>query len=247
MPDAYYDWEEVCQEADWAALGEQLRGRLLHLLADTSKRRGEEHLALFAKFASDANLAEVVSKFISSEPSLSSNAEDQKIKILENLARLRVQLRFVLGNCIVLYCVVLYIKHSINKISIELSCVRTLTLDSCATNMGKLNGLVVQIARALEQLVAVVGCDLHLLQFMLTNGIAASFRDKSQSTDEIHCLQGVYKAAYLLGLNWKEHCAAMDVFYEEQEESWQKGSMVQWFNGFNGFYSTKRNYRQIQK
>jgi hypothetical protein len=151
---------------------------------------------MFVKYSDTATLEEVVSKFISSEPSLSGSADDQKRKIIDNLKRMKV----------------------------SLSSVRSLTLDSCKTNMGNVNGLVMQIAREIEQLVIVVGCDLHILQFMLTNGINASFRDKSSTTDELHCLQAVYKAAYLLGLNWKEHSGYMHVFFTQQSEEWQRNN-----------------------
>jgi hypothetical protein len=89
MPDCCANWEEIAQESDWETLGVKMKNVIYHLLVDCSKRRGEEHMSMFARYA---DKDKVLSHFVSSTPADTVNAPDQLKTMLEHLSRLKVDL-----------------------------------------------------------------------------------------------------------------------------------------------------------
>jgi len=98
--------------------------------------------------------------------------------------------------------------------------VTTLTVDNCSANLGMTTGMAVLLAALLGHALVVVGCDLHVLQVMLVNGIAAAFGKGEILSNEIHPTQTIFKMAYLLGDNWSRWRAQMTVFSEKQSPAW---------------------------
>lgn len=91
----------------------------------------------------------------------------------------------------------------------------SITLDNCATNLGCSGGVGVLLATALDIQLIVVGCDMHVLNILLINALAAAFGKGEALSEDIHVLQTVFKIAYLLGANWEWWQEAMRKFHEE--------------------------------
>jgi hypothetical protein len=195
MPTAMRDWEDIASEADWESLCQELAGKSLHFLMDTSLRVGKEKMSLFVRFSQLLHEWETHTRFISNVPCLSGKSKHQLDQLLEHCAKLKIALTNILS----------------------------LTVDSCSTNLGALTGLAVLLAEKMERLIVVVGCDLHVLQFMLANGIGASF-GRAATSEDAHSIDTVYKLAYKLGKNWEQHAVRMEVFRKPCQRSSRKST-----------------------
>lgn len=186
--------------ADFVELGEKLSNRSLHIIADGSKRKGEEFFSRMAVFVDDDGA--VVNRLLDIHPIVASDAASEAAAI----------------------------KSTLDSLKIPSQNVSSITLDNCSTNMGAIGGMAVLFACLLGRTLVTIGCDLHILNIQLQTSIVVAFGKIEILTKNLHPIQTVFKNSYLLADNWAKWKSAMETWVSARLQNDTDGSFAKWLS-----------------